>query len=280
MPEHFIMPECLAGVVGGTLFYPCAMDDIAEPLTIFGGVMAEMWFADTDYPAGLDMPQAIQSSGVHGKRLQDSEVVGPAYARVEGYGDRRHVLPSRRVERYRSGNGQMLKVIRLRGVAEIALETEFSNESISVFWHRGDSMGEGGSNLGFFGRWDGRWRQDHVPEESLFALLCRKLTNPALIVSDGSNMDKRHPIAQFNHSDIAGRIAFDRCRHREHVHEGLRWNCVGFTGPRYGPTLIWRVERDWRTPRLEDDELDVRQQRLLRREEDMQRQRRLRQNED
>jgi hypothetical protein len=55
--------------------------------------------------------------------------------------------PSKLTETYERSDGRRLKVIRRRGFGQIALSRQFSDRSLGVFMHRGDSPGESGSNV-------------------------------------------------------------------------------------------------------------------------------------
>jgi len=237
---YYIPPEWLRVVAGKAFFYPCAGSDISEPLSIFAPFMADLWFADIAYPAGLQLPQAIQPAAPREYTLTDTLIDGAPSAQMERRDGHRFLLPSRRIETYVRPDGSSFRVVRRRGFGQIGLGTEFSDRSIGVFFHRGDSGGgEGGSNVSFFANKHLRY----PPLNNLFSLLRRKLTEPALIVSDGSMTTRSHPIAQFHHRSMTSAEAFDCIRGRQWVVEGVRWTCIGFVGRRYGPTLVWAVEQ-------------------------------------
>lgn len=73
-------------------------------------------------------------------------------------------------------------MIRRRGFGQYALH-ELPDGSLSMFMHRGDSPGEGGSNVFYLSN----RRTSHKPLSSLMSVIKRKLAYPALIASDGSN---------------------------------------------------------------------------------------------
>lgn len=233
-PTHHIPSEWLRKLAGTSLFYPCAGQDIEEPIRVFAPVVSALWFADIAYPRRLLMEPALPHASPH------VVVDGDAAAVMENRDGRRFLAPSRRIETYARADGSSFKVIRRRGFAEIALSEEFPDGSIGVFLHRGDGGGEGGSAVSFF---RDRPRR-HAPLANLFSLLKRKLATPALVVTDGSNLSPRGrlPIARFTRTATTGEEAFAQWRGAEVVAGGLRWRCVGFLGPRYGPTLVWAVE--------------------------------------
>ncbi len=237
--DYYIPPEWLRAVAGKAFFYPCAGSDIAEPLSIFAPFMDELWFADIHYPTGMRMPRAFPRADHQDYTLTSTSIDGAPSAQMERRAGHRFLPPSRRVETYMRLDGSGFRVVRRRGFGEIGLGTEFPDRSIGVFFYRGDSRGEGGSGVQFFSN----RRRRYEPLTNLFSLLCRKLTVPALIVTDGSNTRPRQrlPISQFAHGPISSAEAFKLCAGRDWIADGLRWTCVGFVGRSYGPTLVWAV---------------------------------------
>ncbi len=237
---HYVSPEWLAAVAGRKLFYPCAGNDVFEPTAIFAPIVSELWYCDINYPLGLKMPTVLEQAANQDHALKSVEIDGDALARMERREGYRFLPPSRRIETYWRQDGSSFRIIRRRGFGEIALGSEFPDDSIGVFFYRGDSGGEGGSSVRFFQ--DSRRR--YSPLRNLFSLLCRKLAKPALIVTDGSNNSRRSklPISQFHGTATSSQDAFMLCRDKEWRAANLRWRCVGFVGRRYGPTLVWAVE--------------------------------------
>jgi hypothetical protein len=232
---HYIPDEWLRAVAGKSFVYPCAGDDILEPISIFAPHMADLWFVDICYPRGLRMPPAIQSPSELECSLVKTKIDGAPLAQMERRGDHRFLPPSRLIESYVRKDNTSFRVIRRRGFGQIALQEEFSDRNIGVFFHRGDG---GESNVSFFENKPRRY----APLSNLLSLLRRRLAEPALVVSDGSTTSRRHPVAQFFDSPITSAEAFDRIAGRQWIVEGQRWTCVGYVGRRYGPTLVWAVE--------------------------------------
>jgi hypothetical protein len=237
---YFVPAEWLAAITGKKLFYPCAGPDVLEPTEIFAPIVSELWYGDIAYPAGLRMDCVLGQSPHQDYALKDVEIIGDAYARVERREGYRFLSPSKRIETYWRQDGSSVRVIRRRGFGQIALGAEFPDDTIGVFFFRGDGGGEGGSGVSFFQ--DRRRR--HPPLQNLFSLLRRKLAKPALVVTDGSNNSRRSnlPISQFFNTAISSEEAFMLCRDKVWKAGNLRWRCVGFAGRRYGPTLVWAVE--------------------------------------
>jgi hypothetical protein len=127
---------------------------------------------------------------------------------------------------------------RRRGFGQYALVNEFSDRAIGVFMHRGDSPGEGGSNVYFLANKDSR----HEPCGRLFDKLSKKLDDRALIITDGSNTRLKR-LRAFHRQDIAGPAAYSAAAKLAFVYGGFSWQCVGYMSNKYGPTLIWGLSR-------------------------------------
>jgi hypothetical protein len=102
---------------------------------------------------------------------------------------------------------------------------EFADHSIGVFVHRGDSPGEGGSNVYFLAN----KRCDHQPLSNLYDKLSDKLADQALIVSDGSNVDRGF-LKQVQAKNVSGVEAYDALRDQNFTFGEFGWRCVGYMG--------------------------------------------------
>lgn len=130
-------------------------------------------------------------------------------------------------------DGRRITAIRRRGFGQYAL-AELDDRSVNVFVHRGDSEGEGGSNVFYLAN----LRRNHEPCSNLFEKLARKLAPRALIISDGSNARIR-PLRRFHNKNIAGHEAYRSICGLEFSYGDRVWRCVGYMQRRNGPTLIW-----------------------------------------
>jgi hypothetical protein len=105
---------------------------------------------------------------------------------------------------------------------------------ISVFFHRGDSPGESGSNF----YWLGRKRLRDV-------IAC--LEPGGLVVSDGSLTVRQ--FRSFHGKEANGSEAMQSAESFELAFRS--WQCVGHLENRYGPTLVWKAialdGETWRT---------------------------------
>jgi hypothetical protein len=140
--------------------------------------------------------------------------------------------PGRLIEFYgREDDARRLKIVRRREFGQCAL-SEFADRSIGIFVHRGDSEGEGGSNLFF------------LANTPLYDKLSRKLADTALVVSDGSLVEPSF-LRKF-HRPKKEKSGFDAYRFHKKKHypfDPFDWRCVGYLGQRNGPTLVWQLTR-------------------------------------
>ena len=237
----FIEPVSLASLEGRSLFYPSAGFDWSEFLTTFADHIDEFRFADTQYQFDRNFGSPFVDPSEYRKIASDLD--GNPTAQTETRKDASadaydFVKPAHLTEVYeRILDGRRLKVIRRRGYGQYAL-AEFSDRSIGVFVHRGDSPGEGGSNVVFLGN----QKRRHEPLSNLFDKLTQKLADRALIISDGSNARAKF-LAKFHNTDVSGAEAFAVQRETLFSFGAFEWKCVGYANRRYGPTLVWEVKR-------------------------------------
>lgn len=213
---------------GRIFFYPSAGRDWMEPLEEFVDGMDEFRFVDIGYQFE-DMPPIA----LEGWDWQpDSTVLrGLASSRMSVRQDKnghefRHLEPACLSHLYRNPHdGRQVLVTRRRGFGQYALQ-ELPDASLGVFWHRGDSPGDGGSNVWYLANRPRR----HPLVSNLFDVLKRKLAYPALIASDGANTRFKQLRAAAC-QDVGAPIAFDKL--------GLRWRQVGRLKR---STVLWLVE--------------------------------------
>jgi hypothetical protein len=229
--------EVVSIAADGCLFYPAAGRDVDEAVSFFAPTVREFRFCDTRYGQSfLPVPEgwAVQAesiSGDPGAMMSEREADGRQY---------RHIEPCHWIREIRDiAGGNPVTMTLRRGFGQYALQ-ELGDGSISVFMHRGDSPGEGGSDAWFLAR----RKRRHAPLSFLFDKLARKLRDRALIVSDGSNSDitprrcihpAKGPVEGATAALEMQDVTFDKW--------GFSWRCIGHLSPRYGPTLIWKVER-------------------------------------
>ena len=220
----------LDAVRGAALFYPSAGEDWREPLELFAPAIAEFWFVDVASfarrPADVVEP-LIRHSAVFD--FQEFSLSGPALAplerRVDPSSGRSYpfVEPCTVTEVYvHRPTKTRIRVHRRRGFSQRSISMV---PDMSVFFHRGDSPADGGSNVHWLSN---RW---------ISTVLCR-LRDGGVVVTDGSLADARQ-LRRFHRHDVAPELAFERATSFNKW--GRRWTCVGWGGTRYGPTLIWQT---------------------------------------
>jgi hypothetical protein len=153
------------------------------------------------------------------------------------------IEPARLTEDYeRISDAKRFKMTRRRGYGQYAL-AEFSDRSLGVFVHRGDSAGGGGSNVFFLAN----KKRDHAPCSDLFDKLAYKLADRALVISDGSNarigfVKKFHPKRDSDET-LSGPQAYERLQGKHFTFGAFDWRCVGYLSQKNGPTLVWDISR-------------------------------------
>jgi hypothetical protein len=236
-----ISDETLKSLEDTTLFYPCSGNDFFTPFYLFSPHVTTFWFVDVSYfssghqnsiGAGLDLPANKCSPLLDDKDYQLLDT------RIEGEPDwdqyNRDIDRCVRTEIYKHiASGRTITIHRRRGYGFTAFDTENLGK-LGVFFYRGDSGGEGGSPSN---RWFRKVR---------FKIVTDKLCENGIIVTDGSNSDgkmknflgkynweEKYPIGQELIDDLPS-FQFD----------SKTFQCVGYAGKKYGPTAIWRVERN------------------------------------
>ena len=245
---HICSKDTLDAINDTALFYPCSGNDLAAPIRLFSPRVTEFWFVDRGYftpghqdtrQYGFDRPadEVVPVLGGDADyQLLHKDIVGlPSWSPHN-----RDIEPCILTETYRHlPSGRTIKIKRRRGYGFSAFRNDI--RQIGVFFYRGDSPGEGGSgNL---------WlKPDHIDE------ICAKLIDGGLLVTDGSQQSKwTKPAPNSEYWSLAqyhgGR---PRPKDPEEIvrittpftdSKGRTFTCVGYAGERYGPTLIWRVNR-------------------------------------
>lgn len=247
LTTQYVVPmNVLESIRDTCLFYPCSGGDLVIPIQLFSPFITDFWFVDKGYfsPGDqdtkyekLDLPadkQAPLLKTDNNYRFIKSAIVGP----VSWAPQNRDIEPCVLTETYEHiASGRQIRVHRRRGYGFSALRYEM--QSIGVFFYRGDSYGEGGSgNL---------WlHQDHVYE------ICDKLIDGGLLVTDGSNRGAFTSKKHYDYHQFDGHRGLDVNTDPEKYirsvagftdNRGNTFSCIGYAGQRYGPTMIWQVNK-------------------------------------
>lgn len=223
----------------GVLFYPCSGNDLIEPITMFEAFIKDFWFVDKAYFSPRHQNTRLYGLDVAADDLPPVLGDWDAYERIsktiEGPPSWEHsyrdiescVMTESYTHILRKDN---FNVHLCRDDGTDALKA--LKPKISVFYYRGDSEGEGGSGTAWLG-------------DSYFNNVIQKMYSGGLIVTDGSQTcgsfqyDK---FATFSRSR-SGYETFIQNRETFYDIQGNKFECVGFAGHRYGPTLIWQLTK-------------------------------------
>jgi hypothetical protein len=140
----------------GSLFYPCCGSDIDHAMSAFGPYVLDCHFADPY--------QTVRNRSRRARNLKKISVPGVEDVVVGGAGGER--IDNAACVAYSHAKDGLLTLIEDIG-------------ALSVFYYRGDSGGEGGSNQ----RWLG---------PILFHTVLARLLDGGLIATDGSNCGAAH----------------------------------------------------------------------------------------
>ena len=203
------------------LFYPASGRDFDLPVKAFYPFIDEFWFVDTQYSLGSAL---LEDSEFEHVSTFQTKFSGTTLHRQKGF------TVGVRSDTYihaESGREFTINKCRGRGYNLFRAAFQFPRNHLSIFFYRGDSSGEGGSEF----YWLPRPILKHV---------CSQLEPNALLISDGSNAIKRfrrfndHPQIKTNAESIGASFSlYSRTA-----------NCVGYMGERYGPTLAWQLIGD------------------------------------
>jgi hypothetical protein len=212
---------------GKIFMYPCAGNDISEPVQVFGDIFDTFLFVDIKYRDGTKLPEIPGWRALSGTQNRFGSTNFSIRHVQDGRFKYRVIDPEWMLTDFVNElTGRKILVVRRRGFGQYALH-ELPDRSLSMFMHRGDSPGEGGSNVFYL---DNR-KTSYQPISNLLDLIKRKLTVPALIASDGSNTN----ISELR--DTAnGSAAID-----SFVSHGLQWRRQPVSSFQASRTTVWSV---------------------------------------
>lgn len=218
--KYKISFKVLQSLAAGNLFYPAAGNDVITPIQAFSSLLTDFWFVDLCYD------QKPILSHCNGYRLVEAtleQVSGKTIKSGEPY----EIMIYHQVYEHMQDE-RVINLHKCRGRGYDVFRTQFKDKDapLSVFFYRGDGVGEGGS--GFY--WLGNKRLKNVLEV---------LEEGGLIATDGSNAIPQlkcrsgFPNLENKAVDFAHPFEFS----------GRHFECVGYLGERYGPTLVWQVRK-------------------------------------
>jgi hypothetical protein len=205
------------------LFYPCAGGDIDTPVAAFSAIIDEFWFVDVNYYVRR-LPR------LRGPRIEDVEIeewsLNGADCQVTTQRFRNPRFNKTMCLNFVTGDG--------KSAFDTLFEDSKGDRELSIFFHRGDSRGEGGSNV--------YWLHNHDIDGNPIGLLQRvlaKMEIPAILCTDGSNA-----IDEF-------RTYFNDLKPTPDTHltlpaievHGNKLTPIGTLDTRYGPSIAYKVTR-------------------------------------
>ena len=216
---------------GKLLLYPCAGQDFADPVNYFGEFIDTFIFVDINYRFNLKHRPNIPGWFY----ISDSEkIIGKIYSPLtkqeNGKNKFRFVEPGWLFLDYKNEKtNRKIQIVLRRGFGQYALR-ELEDKALTVFMHRGDSIGESGSGVYFLAN----RKTNHQPLSMLLDAIKQKLKMPGFIVSDGSNSTINE---LKNHIEKKLIPTFES--------HGLLWRKSKLFEPLQGfnKTFIWEVEQ-------------------------------------
>ena len=241
--------ENLAQSASKVLFYPCSGSDLEVPVTHFAPVIDVFWFVDRGYfrpdhwdtsHKGMDRPaDSISPIFKH----PDFDYIrctleGPAVD--DRYSVR--IKPCVLTEFYlHIPTGRTIQLKFRRGYGFSGFDKEI--RKLTVFFHRGDSEGEGGSDNNWYSSRNGRGTIWDKLEDGGWIVTDLSLAydqDVFRIITDDINSGKIKKVSELLNP------SFEFYSHKYNI----TFTCIGFLGHRYGPTLAFRVDRGDKTTTL------------------------------
>lgn len=240
---YVIPPAQLERLKDLSLFYPCSGEDYYDAIAVFSPYITDFWFVDKRYftlRSALDCPPVLRRKADY--ELLDVKVEGLPLFRSRDP----HIWPCIRTETYKHlPSKRVIRIHRRRGYGYSTLRYEGRMGKLGVFFYRGDSPGGGGSG-------------DHWLRGTRLSEIFTHLVDGGLLAIDGSNggaNSQRHSQQRGAYKELFKYFYSwtngERLTSKQLV-EGVsaftdeynrHYECIGYAGDRYGPTMIWNVDR-------------------------------------
>ena len=224
---------------GRMLYYPCSGRDFSQPIRTFANDVDTFWFADTSYLHRFP-------SGVERGRLQLPpifEVVGHSKQNLQLPNE--NEAPAIQIQWQHRRSERLIDAWFLSmDAVSVFRELQSARKPISVFWHRRDGTGEGGSNLWWLHPNPGMHGAPGFLDDVLASM-----ANHGQIVSDGSNAMTTFQLEKKNQCDS------EPPQDAVHEFEYKQWRLkiVRDIHDQGSPTLVWEVGRGDREPLMNTD---------------------------
>jgi len=233
--------------VNNVLFYPCSGNDIVDAIFYFYPIVDTFFFCDvtrisniagTDRKIKEKLPDLDLSKSVEEclwekntderpRRRRDvngrEQIIEPPLYRTK-------TTKLTRIWRNEKESKE-ITIIRVVGDGYNVFSSDEILKEIGIFFYRGDSYGEGGSDVRWLETENDRDRCYDGRGGKHFDVVLQKIANKGLIVTDGSNCGD-----EYN---------FLRQYHEKTVTKGTNtFKCIGKITPRRGSTLVWQIEKN------------------------------------
>jgi hypothetical protein len=218
------------------LFYPCAGPDWKDAFRYFSEEVDEFVFCDIKYRLNFEN---LKRFSIGDKEYEDiSFTLRPPVRIVDHTSNFENVklMPAEYTKFVKHKISNKTKKIIFKMESGQNCLDNFNDEEIYVFFHRGDSTGEGGSDLHFF---TNRRNYDGTAE-NLYSRLIKKLAPISFVVSDGSNNDVIEK-QKLNLKEMTDEQIENEIIGKNFMYDNLEWTCVKRLNDKYGPTLAWKV---------------------------------------
>lgn len=240
----YIIPQAqLERIKDLALFYPCSGEDYYDAIAVFSPYITDFWFVDKRYftsRSALDCPPVLRRKADY--ELLDVKVEGLPLFRIRDP----HIWPCIRTETYKHlPSKRVIRIHKRRGYGYSTMRYEGRMGKLGVFFYRGDSPGGYGSG-------------DHWLRGNKLSEIFTHLVDGGLLAIDGSNggaNSQRHSQQRGSYRELFKYYYSwtngERLTSQQLIEEvktftdkyQRKYTCVGYAGDRYGPTMIWKVDR-------------------------------------
>jgi hypothetical protein len=218
------------------LFYPCAGPDWKDAFRYFSKEVDEFVFCDIKYRFNFEN---LKRFSIRDKEYEDiSFTLRPPIRMVDHTSNLKNIklMPAEYTKFVKHKISNKTKKIIFRMESAQNCLDHFNDEEIYVLFHRGDSEGEGGSDLHFFTN----KRNHYGTAENLYSRLIKKLAPISFVASDGSNNDVIRE-QNLDFKDMTDEQIQKEVIGKKFTDNILDWTCLRRLNDRYGPTFVWEV---------------------------------------
>jgi len=235
------------------LFYPCSGNDMIDAISYFYPIVDTFFFCDINchnvsqkqIKAILPNFDLIKSYEEYIWRKNTDEIsnsrqVVDVRGRIVEPPLYRKTETTRLTQIWKNEKeNREINIIKVVGDGYKVFTNEELLKQIGIFFYRGDGKGEGGSDV----RWLETEKDNSYSDYKLakhFDVVLQKIANYGLIVTDGSNCGEEYEFFKqyYNSRDLSFSMIGDA------IVNGNTFRCLGKITQRYGPTLVWQINKN------------------------------------